>query len=81
MKTFSSPSHEFTSSYPLIAFLFSGVLLRAPVPPAGQNLPNVIVVITDDQGYGDLGGHGNDALKTPNLDRFFEELWKRMICI
>ncbi len=33
--------------------------------------PNVIVIITDDQGYGDLGYHGNEIIKTPNIDRFF----------
>src|SRR5262249_48232582 len=32
--------------------------------------PNVLVVITDDQGYGDLGYHGNPVLKTPNIDAF-----------
>ena len=30
--------------------------------------PNVIVVMTDDQGYGELSVHGNPILKTPNLD-------------
>ncbi len=32
--------------------------------------PNVLVVITDDQGWGDLGAHGNPVLKTPQLDAF-----------
>jgi arylsulfatase len=34
--------------------------------------PNVIVVLTDDQGYGELSLHGNPILKTPNLDRLAE---------
>ncbi|GAB6166073.1 arylsulfatase [Thermostilla marina] len=30
--------------------------------------PNVLVVVSDDQGYGDLGAHGNPWIDTPNLD-------------
>ena len=35
--------------------------------------PNVIIVMTDDQGYGEIGRHGNDIIETPNIDRFHDE--------
>ena len=31
--------------------------------------PNVVFILADDLGYGDLGAHGNPRLLTPNLDR------------
>ena len=34
--------------------------------------PNVIIIITDDQGYGDLGAHGNSLVKTPSIDKFHD---------
>jgi arylsulfatase A-like enzyme len=37
---------------------------------AHAGIPNVIVVITDDQGYGDLSAHGSRRVKTPALDKF-----------
>jgi uncharacterized sulfatase len=36
---------------------------------AAADRPNVIVIVTDDQGYGDIGANGNPWLRTPHLDR------------
>lgn len=34
--------------------------------------PNILFILTDDQGYGDVSAHGNPILKTPNLDKLRE---------
>src|SRR6266576_470095 len=48
---------------------------RHPATVAGESArkPNVVVLITDDQGYGDLACHGNPILKTPHLDKLHGE--------
>ncbi len=35
--------------------------------------PNIVFLLTDDQGYGDLSAHGNPVLKTPHLDQLRAE--------
>lgn len=39
--------------------------------PASQ--PNVLLVMTDDQGWGDVGAHGNNVIQTPTLDQLAAE--------
>ena len=35
--------------------------------------PNILIIFTDDQGYGDMGCYGNKKNKTPRIDRLAEE--------
>ena len=38
-----------------------------------EQRPNILFILTDDQGYGDLAKHGHPYLQTPNLDKLYEE--------
>ena len=49
---------------PVLLFSISSNPLRA-----ADRKPNVVLVITDDQGYGDVAAHGNKMIQTPNIDR------------
>ena len=39
----------------------------------GADRPNVLVILTDDQGWGDLSINGNTNLSTPNIDQLGKE--------
>ena len=52
----------------LLSFAASGFASAAPPRLTGKK-PNIVFILTDDQGYGDLSAHGNPILKTPNIDR------------
>ncbi|TWT79285.1 Arylsulfatase precursor [Planctomycetes bacterium CA13] len=54
--------------------LLLGVILGAFNAAAqAEAPPNIILVMTDDQGYGDLSCHGHPFLKTPNIDKLYGE--------
>jgi arylsulfatase A-like enzyme len=55
----------------LLALLLPG--MRSVAVANEERPPNILVILTDDQGYGDLSAHGNPILKTPNLDRLESE--------
>lgn len=61
---------KYLSSKPL-ALLVS--CISAVVAQAATSQPNIIFVMTDDQGYGDLACHGHPFLQTPNLDKLYAE--------
>ena len=49
-------------------------LYAANVPkPDEKTKPNIVVIFTDDQGYGDLGCFGSNTIRTPQLDRVAKE--------
>ncbi len=51
----------------------SSIILSLGLSFIGLARPNVIVVMTDDQGYPELSVNGNPILETPHLDRLHSE--------
>lgn len=68
------------SALPRYRILLVGIVLflaAAYVEPVCAQLaghrPNIVLIVSDDQGYGDLGRNGNPVVRTPNLDRMYDE--------
>ena len=53
--------------------LIAGLCLIATSAVAADKQPNIIFIMTDDQGYGDLACHGHPFVKTPNLDKLHSQ--------
>src|SRR5262249_17787845 len=71
----------------LRSFLVLSCLVSVGSPAhAGHKPPNVLIILSDDQGWGDLSIHGNKNLKTPNLDSLakrgarFDRFYVQPVC-
>ena len=57
----------------LLAALIGGCLLSSRSRAAEPEKPNIVLILIDDMGYGDIGPFGSKKNRTPNLDRMAQE--------
>ena len=52
---------------------FSAAIALSTIAFADHDHPNLVIIMTDDQGYADVGFNGCEDIPTPNLDRIAHE--------
>lgn len=65
-------NHSFASMM-AAAVLAVASLLALPAVSRAADRPNIILIMSDDQGYGDLSCYGSEIIATPNIDRLCKE--------
>ena len=71
--------NHFSDLARVLAGLGSLIFAQAQAPDLGRfqtrppDKPNIIFILADDLGYGDLGCYGQKKIRTPNIDRLAEE--------
>ena len=64
-------------AYPIFhlrkTFVFLLLALSTMVFAEKDQRPNIVIILTDDQGYGDLGCFGSETVKTPRIDKMAKE--------
>ena len=58
-------------AFPILIVLFSCLIARTA--PAADSPPNLVIIVADDLGYGDLGCYGHPTIRTPHLDAMAAE--------
>ncbi len=66
---------DFAKQTALLTLVVGSVSLTAEAKPLGKGM-NVVFILTDDQGYGDLSCNGNEHIKTPNIDRLASQSYR-----
>ena len=54
-------------------FFLASILNNCSLNASKSNKPNIIVILADDLGYGDIGVFGNNIISTPNIDHMVSE--------
>jgi arylsulfatase A-like enzyme len=62
-----------TGSAALATAALAAAALAATAAAPAPHRPNVVLILTDDQGWGDVGFHGNARIRTPHMDRMARE--------
>ena len=57
----------------LLAVVVAAVAIDAQAQPRNTSSPNVVLIITDDVGYGDFSSYGATDIRTPHIDRLAKE--------
>ncbi len=57
----------------VLSLVFAGSTLAQSAAAPNRKQPNIVIIFTDDQGYGDLGCYGSEIIRTPRLDKLAKE--------
>lgn len=87
-RVFVRYSHQRMTAFMLTAIVVGSAFLFDPQAIAAEpaETPNVVLILTDDQGYGDFSLHGNPHVETPHLDALaksgiqFERFYVNSFC-
>src|ERR1044072_7303204 len=70
----TSRPHRIRTQFTAVVCLVGCLCLAATVAPVSAEVrPNIVIILADDLGYGDLGGVWGGRAKTPNLDQLARE--------